>query len=187
MQWQLCITGDKLEGLTNFIKLKIQQDRGIFEYEVRYEPNVHCREIRQKLLNANQAALGNTRTFDGTMLCLPHKLNDRITKLATPHPTENCSVEMTIIFKRKRNYSEDTQFYGILFHRIMRVLKFVQHKNKAFDPTDPKIIPQHKLEIWPGYVIAVEDCDGGVILCVDVASRVLRQERLVYNHIHHYP
>lgn len=169
--------GTKFEGLTNYIKLTIEPDRGIFEYEVRYEPNIHCQNLRTKLLNAQSASLGETRTFDGTLLCLPHKLNERITKVTSQHPSDNSDVVITIIYKRKRKFSEAPQFYGILFHRIMRVLKFVQHKNKAFNPKDPKIIPQHKLEIWPGFVLSVEDCDGGVILCVDVANRVLRQER----------
>lgn len=99
--------------------------------------------------------------------------------MTSRHPSDATEVQLTIIFKRRRGFAEYSQFYGILFHRIMRVLKFVQHKNKSFDPADPKIIPQHKLEVWPGYVTSVEDCEGGVILCVDVASRVLRQERFV--------
>lgn len=157
----------------------MEPERGIFEYEVRFDPNIHSQDLRHSLLSSKQDVLGNTRTFDGTVLCLPQKLQERITKVTSLHPSDGTDVKITIIFKRRRGFSEYPQFFGILFHRIMRVLKFVQHKNKSFDPADPKIIPQHKLEVWPGFVTSVEDCDGGVILCVDVASRVLRQERSV--------
>lgn len=35
-------------------------------------------------------------------------------------------------------------------------------------------IPQHKLEVWPGYVTAVQDYDGGLMLNCDASHRILR-------------
>lgn len=49
-------------------------------------------------------------------------------------------------------FAESQQLYGILFANIMKILKFVRFGTKNFDPTEPKLVPQHKLEIWPGYV-----------------------------------
>ena len=47
--------------------------------------------------------------------------------------------------------------------------------NKNFyDPTVAHMVPQHKLEIWPGYVTAVHEFEGGVMLCLDVSHKVLR-------------
>uniref|UniRef100_A0A1B0DD99 Uncharacterized protein n=1 Tax=Phlebotomus papatasi TaxID=29031 RepID=A0A1B0DD99_PHLPP len=55
----------------------------------------------------------------------------------------------------------------------MRALKFVRHKRKQFDPTKAKLVPQHKLEIWPGYVTAVDTFEGGLMLSLDVSHRRL--------------
>lgn len=35
-------------------------------------------------------------------------------------------------------------------------------------------VPQHKLEVWPGYVTAVQEYEGGVMLNCDASFRVLR-------------
>merc|ERR1719154_539626 len=49
--------------------------------------------------------------------------------------------------------------------------------NKNFyDPRAGHMVPQHKLEIWPGYVTAVQDFEGGVMLCCDVSHKVLRTQ-----------
>ena len=36
------------------------------------------------------------------------------------------------------------------------------------------MVPQHKLEIWPGHVVRVQDMDGGLMLLCDTAHKVLR-------------
>lgn len=36
----------------------------------------------------------------------------------------------------------------------------------------------HKLEVWPGYVSAVEFYEGGLMLSIDVAHRVLRTQNV---------
>ena len=38
------------------------------------------------------------------------------------------------------------------------------------------MVPQHKLEIWPGYVTAVQEFEGGIMLCCDVSHKVLRTQ-----------
>lgn len=43
----------------------------------------------------------------------------------------------------------------------MKVLKIIEMLRKIFDPSAPKLIPQHRLAIWPGYVSAVDEYEGG--------------------------
>ena len=38
------------------------------------------------------------------------------------------------------------------------------------------MIPQHKLEVWPGYVTAVSEYEGGLMLNCDVSHKVLRSQ-----------
>lgn len=187
--------------------MEVEKDKGVFEYEVRFEPQAHSNQLRYVLLRQLVPELGQTRTFDGVKLCLPHQLPDRVTQLKTTNPNDETDVMVTIIYKGRKKFDECQQLYGILFSNIMKILKFVRFGTKNFDPMQPKVIPQHKLEIWPGYVtgllnylticlinsciwtfdqriafvfvtfplLAVEECYGGVMLCVDVTHRVLRQ------------
>lgn len=139
-------------ALTNFIKLETENDKGVFEYEVRFEPAAHANQLRFNLLSQQKPVIGETKTFDGVKLCLPIQLPDRVTLLTSKNPNDGTAVTVTIIFKGRKKFSECLQLYGILFSNIMKKLKFVRFGQKDFDPSQPKIIPQHKLEIWPGYV-----------------------------------
>ncbi|OXA43409.1 Piwi-like protein 1 [Folsomia candida] len=37
----------------------------------------------------------------------------------------------------------------------------------------------HRLDIWPGYCITVDEQEGGLMLCLDASHRVLRQETIL--------
>ncbi|XP_031622397.1 protein argonaute-3-like [Contarinia nasturtii] len=167
--------GAQLQGLTNYIRLQTEPNKGVFEYEARFDPPVHSNQLRYALMNQQLDVIGRTKTFDGVKLCLPIQLPDQVTQLQSANPNDNSDVTITLIYKGRKKFSECQQLYGILFKNIMKILKFVQFGLKNFDPSAPKVIPQHKLEIWPGYVTAVEECHDGVMLCVDVTHRVLRQ------------
>ena len=45
---------------------------------------------------------------------------------------------------------QSIQFYNTLFRRIMHSLKMVQMNKNYYNPRAGNMVPQHKLEIWPG-------------------------------------
>lgn len=145
----------------------MQEDKGVYEYEVRYEPNIHSNQLRYQLLNQHLNIIGRTRLFDGTTLSLPFQIAEKITVLESSNENDGSTVKLTIQYKRKKRFGECKPLYGNLFDKIMKVLKFVRFTTKNFDPTEPRNLPQWKLEIWPGFVTAVEETVDGVMLCVD--------------------
>lgn len=159
--------------MANYIRLKTDPNKGVFEYEVRYSPAIHSMQLRYKLLNQHRDIIGNTKTFDGSILYLPMLLPDARTVLTSNNDTDISKVTVTIIFKKKKLLKDCIHLYNVLFDRILKILKFVRFGRKNFDPTAPKMIPQHKLEIWPGYVTAVDEYEDGVMLCLDVSHRLL--------------
>lgn len=187
---EICIrkgkNGRAITILTNYIRMKIDPDRGVFEYEVRFNPQVHWNNLRYNLLNQHREIIGRTKTFDGTILFLPIKLDQPITKLTSINSNDNTNVEITVIFKRKKKMTESVQLYGVLFDRIMKLLKFIRFGRKNFDPTEPKVIPNHKLEVYPGYVTAVDEYEDGVMLCLDITHRVLCQKTVLETMQHCY-
>lgn len=176
----LSLPGTPIQVTTNYIRLKTDKNKGVFEYEVRYEPNIIATSLRYKLLNQHTSGvIGPTKTFDGATLYLPTQLPDQITKLVSTNENDQTTVNLQIIFKRKKRLGECVQLYNVLFDRIMRQMNFVRFGRKLFDPTAPVMIPQHKLEVWPGYVTAVDEYEDGVMLCLDVSHRVLCQNTVL--------
>lgn len=61
---------------SNYIDLKLEPGRGLFQYEVKFSPDIDSVALRRKLLN--QHSLGRAKTFDGVTLYLPTKLSQNV-------------------------------------------------------------------------------------------------------------
>lgn len=172
--------GRPVQIATNYIRLQTDPDTGVFEYEVTYTPNVHATSLRHTLLNQHRdTVLGKTKTFDGCVLYLPRRLPDACTVLQSVNENDGTDVEVRLLYKRCKRIADCLHLYNVLFDRIMRQMKYVRFGRKRFDPTAPALIPQHKLEVWPGYVTAVDEYEDGVMLCLDVSHRVLCQRTVL--------
>lgn len=143
---------------------------------MKFEPAVDSKSFRIKILNANMPKMGNIRMYDGgSILFLPKLLPDKVTEFVTPHPKDtNENITMTVTFLRKKRLGDCLQLYNILFKRIMHVLLYVCYGRNFFDQRGTIMIPQHRLEVLPGYAVAVDEYEGGLMLCLDTQHRVLR-------------
>uniref|UniRef100_A0A336M4G2 Lipid droplet-associated hydrolase n=1 Tax=Culicoides sonorensis TaxID=179676 RepID=A0A336M4G2_CULSO len=170
--------GTTLSLSVNYIKMNMDPDKGVFEYMVDFQPSIGSKNVRFKLLNKLRELIGETKTFDGVTLYLPIKLPDRVTK-RTVEDLKGEKYEVLITFRRQKKLSECVHLYNVLFDRIMHKLNFVRFNRKQFDPSKPVKIPHYKLEIWPGYVTAVDEHEDGVMLCLDVNFRVLNERTVL--------
>lgn len=162
----------------NFIKLKIEQHKGVYLYEVSFNPPIDSSHLRVKYLNEHKERIGGTKIFDGTTLYLPISLQDDLTTLFSKS-VEGTEIEIRLLFKRKESIKDCLQLYNVLFDRVMKTLNFIKFNRKHFDPSQPKVIPMAKLEVWPGFVTAVDVYDGGLMLCCDVSHRLLCQKTVL--------
>uniref|UniRef100_A0A182QHG7 Uncharacterized protein n=1 Tax=Anopheles farauti TaxID=69004 RepID=A0A182QHG7_9DIPT len=175
-------SGQPIHLMSNFMQLKCQADRGIFLYTVDFQPNVDSKHTRQRCLDGHQDIFGKVFLFDGNILLLPKQLPLERTVITTQHPHQGTNVLMTLIFRVQQRMSDNVTIYNKLFRRIMYMLQLTEMGRKHFDPTQARIVPQHKLEIWPGFVTAVNEFEDGLMLNLDVTHRVLMQTT-VYSHI----
>jgi len=168
--------GAPIKLSANYIRLELAEDRGMWEYEVRFSPPVDSVDERHKLMRQHREVLGPTKTFDGICLYLPERLAEDVTCLEAEHSIDQAIVKLTITLKHRKKLADRSsiQFYNTLFRRIMNTLKMVQMNKNYYNPAEAMMVPQHKLEIWPGYVTAVHEYEGGVMLCLDVSHKVLR-------------
>ncbi|KOC60009.1 Piwi-like protein 1 [Habropoda laboriosa] len=170
-------TGGKVIQLSaNYINLKLDPTKGLFNYEVKYNPDIDSRPLRRKLLNQHLQALGRTRVFDGAILYLPEKLKEAKTIFESTHPMDGSKVNLTLIYKKQQSMSENIAFFNVLLGRVMRALSLIRIGQHSFNPKGVHAVPQHKLEVWPGYVTTINEYDGGLKLCIDARHRVMRTE-----------
>lgn len=150
--------------------------RGVYEFEVKFEPDVDSKSARGKLLNTALAGSSKAKTFDGKTLYLPEKIIETRKEFVIEHPFNKEYITVTITYKRQKQMDKCLHLYNVLFKRIMYILEFKRVGRQFFNNRDPCKIPQHKLEIWPGYCVSVNEYAGGIMLCLDVQHKVLRTQ-----------
>ncbi|KAJ8893858.1 hypothetical protein PR048_006459 [Dryococelus australis] len=99
-----------------------------------------------------------------------------MTYLTSTHPASDVTVTISVQFKRQKRLGECIHLYNVLFKRIMKELQMSRHGRHHFNPKDAQVIPQYKLEVWPGCITAVDEYEGGIQLCFDASHRVLRKQ-----------
>ncbi|XP_067134684.1 piwi-like protein Ago3 isoform X2 [Centruroides vittatus] len=168
--------GQSMEVEVNYVKLHVMEGKGVFEYHVNFIPQVDSKGIRFKLLNDPKVRtiIGKTKTFDGAKLFLPFKLNEKITAVSVTSPIDQSEIMVNIKFVGKGSSSDYMHLYNILFRKIMYKLKMTNIGRNFFDPKGGITVPQHKLEVWPGYITAIQEFDGGIMLNCDASFKVLR-------------
>jgi len=168
--------GKMINMSANYLRMDLEKDKGVYEYEVRYEPRTDNRDQRFRLLNQHREVIGGVKVFDGVKLYLPQKVD--IGPMTSVHTETGEQVQVSLHFKRecKPNDRNVIQLYNILFGRIFKTLKFTQHNRKYYNAAGANHIKEYNLSVWPGYVTAVDEYESGVLLQLDVSHRVLRTE-----------
>lgn len=160
----------------NYVRLATKPGMGVFEYHVDYVPAIDSKRARCQLISSDPvvAVIGQTRVFDGMKLYLPHQLQQQVMSIPTMLAADNSPVSLNIKFVKKTPPSECLHLYNVLFKKVMHCLQLTQIGRNYFDRKGAVPIPQHRLEVWPGYVQSVSEYDGGLLLNCDVSFRVLR-------------
>jgi len=163
---------------TNFIRLEIDPKKSLCQHLVTFEPPVDDRRLCFKLVRSLENVTGPTRSFDGRTLVLPHKVD---TLQSVPCPQNPGKVYAVRITYQKTNdwmSQECIHHFNVLFNRIMQTLKFKRIRDSFYDPLLAVRDPAAKLEIWPGFVTAVNpvgDDGGDICLQLDVSHKVLQE------------
>nr|UJZ92584.1 piwi-like protein Ago3 [Scaphoideus titanus] len=171
--------GKEVPATANYIPLYLLPGRGIYEYEVRFSPLVDDRALLEKMLFVQHKEIlgGKRRTFDGVTLYLPSKLE--VESVTSHHPVTNEEHTISFIFRRERGMGECTHMYNVLFNNIQRELNLVRLGREYYSQSMAHAIPQHRLEIWPGYVTAVDAFEGGIMLNCNASHKVLRTQTVL--------
>lgn len=161
---------------TNYIKLKCK-NQGVFQYVVHFNPPVDNQFTRIKLLYHCSEVTGSVRLFDGHTLFLPILLKDKVTTIKARAKSESNEVTLRIqLTKILPPEQIPPTVFNIIFKNIMKVLQMSRIGLHYFSSLKQINVPNHNLQIWPGYVTAVQEFEDGLYLVVDIAHKVLRND-----------
>lgn len=166
--------GKQMSLCANFIPIRFIEQK-IYQYHVSYSPEIDSKKTRHGLLKSHKEVLGPASAFDGATLFLPKQLESP-TVLESERRTDGEKVTITVTFTRVVPPDDCLQLLNIIFRRVMSRLHLTQVGRYYYDPHRPASIPQHKIELWPGYITSIQCYEGGMMLLCDVSHRLLRTE-----------
>jgi aubergine-like protein len=182
--------GKPISLAANFIRLEVLEGCGIFEYEVSFVPSLDVLRNRFLCLGQHRDVIGISKMFDGKKLILPKRLPKDNTKLQSELEDADgqlSTITVIINFKYKKPAGDPdcVQLFNVIYNRVFKELKLCplsrsgaggSKSRNYFDPVNRNSLQKHGLEVWPGYVIAVDEFEGGVQLQVDSISRVMKTQ-----------
>ncbi|KAK2142285.1 hypothetical protein LSH36_977g02059 [Paralvinella palmiformis] len=167
--------GQEIPICANYIPVHCE-NKGVYLYSVSFSPAVDSKSMRFHFINEHVTTIGTVKAFDGALLFLPIRLPQNKTVLKSVRPTDGEEITIFVTLSRVLAPDSCVHLYNIIFRRVMSILKMCQVRQQYYDPHSAVPVPQHKLEVWPGYVTAVNEYEGGLMMLVDVSHRVLRTE-----------
>uniref|UniRef100_A0A2K5W1P5 Piwi like RNA-mediated gene silencing 4 n=1 Tax=Macaca fascicularis TaxID=9541 RepID=A0A2K5W1P5_MACFA len=151
-----CKTGSSgipVKLVTNLFNLDFPQDWQLYQYHVTYVPDLASRRLRIALLYSHSELSNKAKAFDGAILFLSQKLEEKITELSS-ETQRGETIKMTITLKRELPSSSPVciQVFNIIFR---------------------------KLSLWPGFAISVSYFESKLLFSADVSYKVLRNETVL--------
>lgn len=172
--------GMKVPISVNCVRLKCRNE-AVYQYHVSFSPNIDNRNMRYNLLNQHRELIGNTRAFDGSILYLPIQLPHSETIVESERITDGEKIKLKIAITRAVHPASHLllPFYNVVLHRCMKILKMCPVGRNYYDPASAQPVPKYKLHLWPGYVTAIREMEGGLLMNIDTSHKVLRNETVL--------
>ena len=174
------------------------KDEFLCEFKVKFEPQVDEILRRHNYLNCHPAIKEKPKLYNGERLLIPSvkELEDftteddvkisfdliEVKEFGDPASLRLFNVLLNRTFKvcTQYLYQEIFQFFhGFNLLQVMGLfpIKSGQIGQRSFyNPLSKVELRKHQLEIWPGYIAAIEKYDGGVYLVFDNSSKIIRNE-----------
>ncbi|XP_049745503.1 piwi-like protein 4 [Elephas maximus indicus] len=178
-----CKTGSSgipVKLVTNLFSLDLPQDWQLYQYYVTYIPDLESRRLRIALLYSRSELFNKAKVFDGAILFLLEKLEEKVTELSS-ETQRGETVKIIITLTRELPSSSPVcfQVFSIIFKKILKKLSMYQIGRNYYNPSEPVEIPQYKLSLWPGFSVSVSQFESSLLFSADVCYKVLRSETVL--------
>ncbi|KYN01664.1 Protein piwi [Cyphomyrmex costatus] len=171
----------------NYFKVLKATDWALYQYRVDFSPEEDRTMVRKGLLKIHQKKIG-AYIFDGTVMYTSRRLSDRMVFTSTRQSDEqHITITVRLVGDMLVGDAHYIQFFNIIMRKCYEHLKLKLIGRNYFDPNSKIILPEHKLELWPGYVSSIRQHERDILMCVEITNKVMRLETLgdILNSLYH--
>ncbi|XP_075262677.1 piwi-like protein 1 [Convolutriloba macropyga] len=168
--------GSNINVMVNYLKIETQAN-SFFQYSIEFRPNIDNLNLRKRMVRS-QEELRCSNYDGGTTLYTIKSIGKTDYSYTLPRDNEVVKFRITPVRKIGPSDRQSCVLLNMMFNKLMRILNYKVEKKASYNTSRTIAIPQHKMEIWPGYVNTVTQVDGGLLLMCDVSHRVVRTQNV---------
>ncbi|EEB19250.1 protein piwi, putative [Pediculus humanus corporis] len=172
--------GTPIELVTNYFKLETVPNWVLYLYRVDFSVNEEREKILRSWLNQHRDRLKTAFIFDGSMLFTTQRLTatDEPLILTSIRDDGGDPVKITLRLVEPLQYGNPVylQVFNILVRRCLMHLDLYLVNRNYYDPRASIHMPQHNIEIWPGYVTSIRQYEKDILMCAEITHKVMRTD-----------
>ncbi|KAB0805015.1 hypothetical protein PPYR_01985 [Photinus pyralis] len=173
--------GNPVKLCANYFKLLQKPDWSLYQYRVDFSPEEDRTNVKKGQFRRATREVLTGYIFDGTVMFTPTRLNPDPMELFIKDEHTNADVRISI--RLVKDVAAGDYQYLQLFNIIMR--KCLSHLNlqlvgrNFFDAVAKVSIPEHHMELWPGYVTSIRQHENDILMCAEITHKVMRYDTVL--------
>ncbi|ESO84639.1 hypothetical protein LOTGIDRAFT_131825 [Lottia gigantea] len=170
--------GKPIALLANFFPLEQQPTFvALYQYQVDFNPSIDSRKLKAALLFTHDEMLGKVKAFDGGILYLPKKLQEKVCK----RNFDDTKIQITITLTNElpQTSPQFLQVVNIIFRRLLAAIEMKEIGRHYFNPSLKVDIPRHKLSVMPGFATSILQYENAILLGADIAHKIIRTDSVL--------
>ncbi|KAI5642706.1 piwi domain-containing protein [Phthorimaea operculella] len=208
MQSKKGSSGTPLDLCANYFTVETTPQWRLYQYHVDFQPEEDSTGLRKALLRVHANTLGGY-LFDGAILYTVKRLHPDPMELYSDRkhdgermrilikltcdvsPGDYHYIQVFNIIIRKcfnllnlqlvgRDYFDPiAKVFNIIIRKCFNLLNLQLVGRDYFDPIAKVDIPEHKLQIWPGYKTTINQYEDRLLMVTEIAHKVLRMDNVL--------
>uniref|UniRef100_A0A0A1WMT6 Protein piwi n=1 Tax=Zeugodacus cucurbitae TaxID=28588 RepID=A0A0A1WMT6_ZEUCU len=169
-------TGKKVAIQTNYYRVLKKPQWSIHQYRVDFAPDVDMVRVRRAYLAQHKETFGGY-IFDGTVLfCTKYLEKQQMEFLTKNREGETIQIKIKHVGQLDVTDAQQLQVLNLILRRAMEGLHLQLVGRSFFDPKAKHCLNAYCLELWPGYQTSIRQHEQDVLLCAEIAHKVMRTD-----------
>ncbi|KAG5672589.1 hypothetical protein PVAND_002705 [Polypedilum vanderplanki] len=167
-----------VEGRANFFPINFHENIQLIQYRVDFEPEVDATLLKKKIITKNEDLLNLSPryVFDGSSLYTQSNVNSEVDATYDGRPYKIILRRTGIVDENDENGLFQT--FNLIMKTTMAKLNLQNIKRDYFDPLAKIEIPDHNIELWPGYQTSIRQYDAGLLMNSEIIHKFMRKETI---------
>lgn len=164
----------------NFFRVVTPPKFSVHQYRVDFEPDSEIRGIRSRLISQHREMFG-CYLYDGANIVYLMTKLPKDTTTVRSETRESAQFVVTLRWTREVRYTEGTylQVLNLILRKAMAGLHLQLVGRNFYDAHALVNIPQHRLQIWPGYLTSIRQHEDSILLNCEMSHKVMRQDNVL--------